>query len=174
MDNDLAEQLRFKKQVADRVAAQTGPKPSPVHCWFCAKNTPWFLCECPKARAAQQARDAGKRDGYPRWNAKTDCIENLDAETIAFNEALGYKVRVPPKKAVTPKPEMLENTGVSQTPKSVTSLENNVLSSVTPSMSQPESVTPQPESVTPRSLAAAERQRRKRERDRSKQKDTEA
>ena len=84
---------QFTKRVADRIAAQTGAQPSPVHCWYCGKNTAWFACDCPKARDAQKARDAGKRDGYPRWNDKTGCIENLDAETVALNEALGFKVR---------------------------------------------------------------------------------
>lgn len=108
--DELVERLRYKQQVADRLAGQ-GKGPSRPRCWFCASIRPWFMCDCPKAILAQAARDAGKREGYPRWNATTNCIENLDAETIAFNEALGFKRYAPPSvtpaaaKSVTPEAE---------------------------------------------------------------------
>lgn len=143
----LTEKLQHQQLVADRLAAQGPSGISAPHCWFCGKIEAWFACDCPKAREAQKARDRGDHNGYPRWNDATNCIENLDAETIAFNEALGYKVRHP----VTPS----SANKAAVTPDSVT---------------QPSTVTPvDPEGVTPLRSAAAERMRRKRERDRAKQ-----
>lgn len=91
---DLSEVLQFKKLVAERVAAQPSDVRAP-HCWFCASSVPWWECGCAKARAARKARDAGERNGYPRWNAQTNCIERLDEETIAFNGARGIATRWP-------------------------------------------------------------------------------
>ena len=108
---DLSE-IRKLDKVVDRLAAAGPSGISAPHCWFCGKvGSVWFAipvgvpggstCDCVKS---QEARE-GKRP-QPKWNDKTGCIENLDAETIALNVSLGYKVRtaasVPPGKPPVP------------------------------------------------------------------------
>ncbi len=145
---DLSE-IRELPTVVERLDARGPSGISAPHCWFCGKvGSVWFAvggpngnaaCDCVKA---QEAR-AGKRP-KPRWNPVTNCIENLDAETIALNVALGYKVYAPPA-PVTP-----------IAVKSVTRPH-----SVTPAAS--DSVTPN-DPVTPPLSPAAERMRRMRQR----------
>ena len=61
--------------VVERLAAAGPSKISAAHCWYCGKGgVPWFTCDCPKAIAAQKARDRGDRKGFPRWNDATGCI----------------------------------------------------------------------------------------------------
>lgn len=83
------EELRGFEKVKERLEAAGPSNIRGPHCWFCGKGEPWFTCDCKKAREAQKSRDLGKRDGYPRFNVKLNCIENL--ETIRFNEELGFK-----------------------------------------------------------------------------------
>lgn len=67
---DLAEALRFKEQVANRLKGQRNRVRGP-HCWYCGKGKPWWECDCVKARAAKVARDNGRLGGYPHWNSRT-------------------------------------------------------------------------------------------------------
>ena len=98
---DLNE-IRQLPTVIARMAATGRSNIRGPHCWFCGKIEPWFTCDCKKAREAQKARDLGKRDGYPRFNVRLNCIENLDEETIRFNEGLGFKRYVPPEAIALP------------------------------------------------------------------------
>ena len=92
----MADRLEFNT-VVERLAAAGPRQIMGPHCWFCGKVEAWFSCDCKKAREAQKDRDLGKREGYPRFNVRLNCIENLDEETIRFNEGLGFKRLVPPE-----------------------------------------------------------------------------
>ena len=90
---DLAD-IKELETVVLRLAARGPSGVRAPHCWFCGKIEPWFWCDCPEARAAQQ----GKR-ARPRFDDDRG-VMILDEEIIRRNVDWGFARRCGPAQTV--------------------------------------------------------------------------